>query len=635
MTAVQAHEGPLPDHVLMTADTVGGVWTYALELARALAVFRTRTTLATLGAPLSAAAAPRRRRRPRSRAVTRAASASSGCPSRGTTSRARASGCSSSRRACAPTSSTSTATRTARCPGARRCWSRRTRACCPGGARCTAATPRPSGSATRRRCARGWPGPSWSSPPAGRCWPRSTSTTHPCRPARVIPNGRTLGIRRRRAEGAADPVRRAPVGRGEEPRRARAGRRLACPGRSSRPATPAATTPSRWSLRRACARSAGSSRGPSRRGCHARRSTPTPRATSRSASRVLEAALAGCALVLGDMPSLREIWEGAALFVDPGDDAAIGSALRRAVRRRRAASLARGQRTRPRARVRAVTHGNGLPGRLRRAALAGLGGAGMRVVIFCHSVLSDWNNGNAHFLRGVATELVGRGHEVRIYEPRDGWSVTNLVTRARRAAARVGADRLLDAAPGALRAALARPRLGAAGRRRGARARVERAGAGARDRAPARAAGRLRAAVPRHPPPRGHRAPQTLHPENLAGYDGVLAFGSVLRELYLVPRLGAARVHLARGRRHAGVPAAARDPEGGRPRLDRQLGRRGAQRRAPRVPARAGAPAAAARARPRRALPRRGAARAARRRRSSTPAGSRTTSRRARSPRSA
>jgi glycogen synthase len=31
----------------------------------------------------------------------------------------------------------------------------------------------------------------------------------------------------------------------------------------------------------------------------------------------LEAALAGCALVLGDIPSLRETWDGAALFVDP------------------------------------------------------------------------------------------------------------------------------------------------------------------------------------------------------------------------------------------------------------------------------------------------------------------------------
>lgn len=32
---------------------------------------------------------------------------------------------------------------------------------------------------------------------------------------------------------------------------------------------------------------------------------------------ILEAALSGCALVLGDIPSLRENWEGAALFVSP------------------------------------------------------------------------------------------------------------------------------------------------------------------------------------------------------------------------------------------------------------------------------------------------------------------------------
>ncbi|TPE44284.1 glycosyltransferase family 4 protein [Pontibacter mangrovi] len=37
----------------MTADTVGGVWTYALELIRALAPFKTQVALATMGAPLS------------------------------------------------------------------------------------------------------------------------------------------------------------------------------------------------------------------------------------------------------------------------------------------------------------------------------------------------------------------------------------------------------------------------------------------------------------------------------------------------------------------------------------------------------------------------------------------------------
>ncbi|GHA53653.1 glycosyltransferase [Pontibacter akesuensis] len=37
----------------MTADTVGGVWNYTLELVRALAPFKTEVALATMGAPLS------------------------------------------------------------------------------------------------------------------------------------------------------------------------------------------------------------------------------------------------------------------------------------------------------------------------------------------------------------------------------------------------------------------------------------------------------------------------------------------------------------------------------------------------------------------------------------------------------
>lgn len=40
-------------HVLMTADTVGGVWTYALELARGLAAEGVTTTLATMGERLA------------------------------------------------------------------------------------------------------------------------------------------------------------------------------------------------------------------------------------------------------------------------------------------------------------------------------------------------------------------------------------------------------------------------------------------------------------------------------------------------------------------------------------------------------------------------------------------------------
>ncbi|HWN45641.1 MAG TPA: glycosyltransferase family 4 protein [Thermoanaerobaculia bacterium] len=42
---------PLPRKVLMTADTVGGVWTYALELARGLADQGIEVAIATMGAP--------------------------------------------------------------------------------------------------------------------------------------------------------------------------------------------------------------------------------------------------------------------------------------------------------------------------------------------------------------------------------------------------------------------------------------------------------------------------------------------------------------------------------------------------------------------------------------------------------
>ena len=50
----------------------------------------------------------------------------------------------------------------------------------------------------------------------------------------------------------------------------------------------------------------------------------------------------------------------------------------------------------------------------------------MRIVYFTHSLESCWNHGNAHFLRGVLRELVHRGHIVRAYEPTGAWSLENL-----------------------------------------------------------------------------------------------------------------------------------------------------------------------------------------------------------------
>ncbi|MDK4732291.1 glycosyltransferase [Rhizobium sp. CNPSo 3490] len=50
----------------------------------------------------------------------------------------------------------------------------------------------------------------------------------------------------------------------------------------------------------------------------------------------------------------------------------------------------------------------------------------MKLVFYTHSLVSDWNHGNAHFLRGVMRDLQRRGHETLALEPQDAWSRANL-----------------------------------------------------------------------------------------------------------------------------------------------------------------------------------------------------------------
>jgi glycosyltransferase involved in cell wall biosynthesis len=76
---------------------------------------------------------------------------------------------------------------------------------------------------------------------------------------------------------------------------------------------------------------------------------------------VLEAALAGCALVLGDIPSLREVWGDAALFVAPEDRDGLAGALEWLMSR-----PAERERLAARARERALTFS---PRRMARAYL--------------------------------------------------------------------------------------------------------------------------------------------------------------------------------------------------------------------------------------------------------------------------
>ncbi len=64
---------------------------------------------------------------------------------------------------------------------------------------------------------------------------------------------------------------------------------------------------------------------------------------------VLEAAMSGCALVLGDIPSLRELWHEAALFVPPDDSAALAATVNDLIAHgRRRAGLMRRARNRAR-----------------------------------------------------------------------------------------------------------------------------------------------------------------------------------------------------------------------------------------------------------------------------------------------
>ena len=156
----------------------------------------------------------------------------------------------------------------------------------------------------------------------------------------------------------------------------------------------------------------------------------------------------------------------------------------------------------------------------------------MRVVIFCHSLVSDWNHGNAHFLRGVASELLDRGHSVTVLEPRGGWSRRNLVA----AHGRAPESGFAEAFPHLDSIEYDPEQLDLDAELDGAdlvivhewseRALVKRIGAHhARDRSY-----RLLFHDTHH---RAVTAPREMARFDLSGYDGVLAFGEVIRRLYL------------------------------------------------------------------------------------------------------
>jgi spore maturation protein CgeB len=155
----------------------------------------------------------------------------------------------------------------------------------------------------------------------------------------------------------------------------------------------------------------------------------------------------------------------------------------------------------------------------------------MRVVLFCHSLRSDWNHGNAHFLRGVCRELLKRGHQVAVWEPRAPWSLKNLrafegaaATRAWRTAypelasrsydpATFDLDRMLDGAALVIAHEWSEPALIAA-------LSAHRKNHGGY---------RLLFLDTHH---RAVTAPHEMARFDLSGFDGVLAFGVVLGRIY-------------------------------------------------------------------------------------------------------
>ena len=66
----------------------------------------------------------------------------------------------------------------------------------------------------------------------------------------------------------------------------------------------------------------------------------------------------------------------------------------------------------------------------------------LRIAYLAHTFRSDWNNGNAHFLRGLLRSLGRLGHSATGWEPADEWSLANLRSEDRGQASLAQFDRV-------------------------------------------------------------------------------------------------------------------------------------------------------------------------------------------------
>ena len=158
----------------------------------------------------------------------------------------------------------------------------------------------------------------------------------------------------------------------------------------------------------------------------------------------------------------------------------------------------------------------------------------MRVVFFCHTLRSDWNHGNAHFLRGIVSDLVWRGKHVSVYEPEDSWSCQNLRAEYGEGALEQWRDRYPLAKTNLYREEELDLDTVLAGadlvivHEWNSHSLVARIG---EHRASAAGAGyRLLFHDTHH---RSVTEPEAMRAYDLRHYDGVLAFGQVIRDIYL------------------------------------------------------------------------------------------------------
>jgi len=154
----------------------------------------------------------------------------------------------------------------------------------------------------------------------------------------------------------------------------------------------------------------------------------------------------------------------------------------------------------------------------------------MRFVYFTHSLASCWNHGNAHFLRGVLRDLAARRHDVQVFEPAGAWSRQNLLADGGPAADSIWQDAYPE-----LSSTVYQPDADLSGFVDGADVVIVHEW---NEPALVAAIGRLHSTGHRfrllfhdtH-----HRAasePDAMRRYDLSAYDGVLAFGQALAEIY-------------------------------------------------------------------------------------------------------